>query len=48
LDRAPGWWPTQILLAIGIASVAVIGLAWMIRIFRGIPDEPPPWRHRAR
>jgi hypothetical protein len=24
------------------------GLVWMIRIFRGPRDEPPPWRYRAR
>jgi hypothetical protein len=88
-NRAPGWWPTRILLGIGIASfvvtgfclfvlgdlgasgngdwihleplrvtqplmaiavllVAVVGLARMIRIFRGPRDEPPPWRHRDR
>jgi uncharacterized BrkB/YihY/UPF0761 family membrane protein len=86
-NRAPGWWPTRILLAIGIASVVVmgfclfvlgdlggsvngnwiqwepvrvtqplraiavllvaaVGLIWMIRIYRGPRDEPPPWRHR--
>jgi uncharacterized BrkB/YihY/UPF0761 family membrane protein len=88
-NRAPGWWPTRILLGIGLASVvvtglcllvvgdlggsvngnwiqweplrvtqplmaiavlivAVVGLAWMIRVFRGQRDEPPPWRHRDR
>jgi hypothetical protein len=91
-NRAPGWLPTRILLAIGIGSVVVIGfgllvqlglpdgfsdprpplsigplsvpfrvllsiveivvpvvgLIWMIRIFRGPSDEPPPWRYRAR
>lgn len=26
--------------------VMVAGLAWMIRIFRGPRDEPPPWRYR--
>jgi hypothetical protein len=90
-NRAPGWWPTRVLLAIGIGSVVaiglgliipfglphglseaapvslgplsvpfavvvaigeflapVVGLIWMVRIFRGPRDEPPPWRHRAR
>ena len=87
-DRAPGYWPTRILLAVAIiatavtvlfalwlaflapptfggsdglstwafsntiefvviaAAIAVTGLIWMIRIFRGPRDEPPPWRHR--
>ncbi len=87
----PGWWPSRILLAIGIVSVVMIllgllasfgppsgldesrpvafgplsiptriaipiaglaaalaGLIWMIRIFRGPSDEPPPWRFRDR
>jgi hypothetical protein len=26
----------------------VVGLVWMIRIFRGSHDEPPPWRYRDR
>jgi hypothetical protein len=26
----------------------VVGLIWMIRIFRGPRDEPPPWRYRDR
>jgi hypothetical protein len=26
----------------------VVGLAWMIRIFRGPRDEPPRWRYRRR
>lgn len=74
-ERAPGWWPTRILLGIAIASVLAIGLgliasvalspglrwpeiaafvassiglAWMIRIFRGPPAEAPPWRYRGR
>jgi len=89
--RAPAWWPTRILLSIGIAlvaliagavcvlvlfppmalgdepvglgpiligrgalvaiaalAVAIVGLASMIRIFRGPRDEPPPWRYRDR
>jgi hypothetical protein len=31
----------------GIA-LAVVGLAWSVRIFRGAGDEPPAWRHRDR
>lgn len=87
-DKAPGYWPTRILLAVAIiataiavafalwsafwapptfsgsgglsswelpnnvvlavlgAAIAVIGLIWTIRIFRGPRDEPPTWRHR--
>ncbi len=85
-EPTPAWWPTRILLAIGIGAVLVpvfllvatptgsspmfgpppgfraavsfvtvagylgmlVGLAWMIRIFRGPRDEPPPWRYRDR
>ena len=28
--------------------VMVVGLVWMVRIFRGPRDEPPAWRHRDR
>jgi hypothetical protein len=28
--------------------IAVVGLIWMVRIFRGPGDEPPPWRYRDR
>jgi hypothetical protein len=28
--------------------IALVGLAWMIRIFRGPRDEPPRWRYRDR
>jgi len=27
---------------------ALLGLAWMLRIFRGPRDEPPAWRYRDR
>jgi hypothetical protein len=88
-DKAPGYWPTRILLAVAIiataiavafalwsalwapptfsgggliwwevpnnvvlvvlaAAIAVIGLIWTIRIFRGPRDEPPAWRYRDR
>ena len=26
--------------------IAVVGLTWMVRIFRGPIDEPPHWRYR--
>ena len=34
-------------VALGLA-LALVGLAWMVRIFRGPRDEPPAWRHRDR
>ena len=78
--RTPAYWPTRIMLAVGIAAVLlagvmilsepasmldgsrmvenpfvlaaflvmVVGLVWMLRIFRGPRDEPPAWRHRDR
>jgi hypothetical protein len=38
--------PPGLLVSIAALVVAVVGLAWMIRILRGPRDEPPPWRHR--
>ena len=33
----------------GGAVLAMLGgLVWMIRIFRGPRDEPPPWRYRSK
>ncbi len=32
---------------VGVAA-AMIGLVWMIRIFRGPRDQPPRWRYRNR
>jgi len=86
--RTPAYWPTRIMLAVGLiatagvvlvahlmidsppcfscdyqdvlglpsnvlgvalgVAVAVFGLVWMLRIFRGPRDEPPAWRHRDR
>jgi drug/metabolite transporter (DMT)-like permease len=86
--KAPGYWPTRILLAVAViatsiavafaiwaaflmppmfgddpslfglpgriavailaSGVAVVGLVWTVRIFRGPRDEPPPWRYRDR
>ncbi len=35
--------------ALGGAFVVMVGgLVWMIRIFRGPSDEPPPWRYRSK
>jgi hypothetical protein len=77
-EKLPAYWPTRIILAIGIAVIAVdiavilgapsamggqtmssgqaamglglgiVGLAWMVRIFRGPRDQAAPWRHRGR
>jgi hypothetical protein len=88
-QRTPAYWPTRIMLAVGLivtafvilaagelmrqselcldgaspavlcldsnpvvlgvgVALAVFGLVWMLRIFRGHRDEPPAWRHRDR
>ena len=36
-----------VVFAVG-AVLWLVGLVWMIRIFRGPRDEPPPWRYRDR
>lgn len=85
--QTPAYWPTRIMLAVGVVAtaaiallawvmvsnatdcfgcessevlgvpsylvgagvgLALVGLAWMVRIFRGPRDEPPAWRHRDR
>ena len=28
--------------------LSLVGVVWMVRIFRGPRDEPPPWRYRDR
>jgi hypothetical protein len=30
------------------AGLWFVGAIWMIRIFRGPSDDPPPWRYRDR
>ncbi len=40
--------PSNVVLVVLAAAIAVIGLIWTIRIFRGPRDEPPAWRHRDR
>ena len=38
--------PFNVVVAFAFAGIAVIGLVWMLRIFRGPRDEPPRWRYR--
>ena len=40
-------WVGPVILGIG-AALWLIGLLWMIRVYRGPRDEPPPWRYRDR
>ncbi len=40
--------PSTVWLAISSIALAVVGLVWMVRIFRGPRDEPPDWRYRDR
>jgi membrane protein implicated in regulation of membrane protease activity len=40
--------PSDVLMSMIAFLVALVGLVWMIRIFRGPRDEPPPWRYRDR
>lgn len=36
-----------VLLGRGLAvGVPVLGLLWMVRVFRESEGDPPPWRHR--
>ena len=85
MNRTPAYWPTRIMLAVGIGAtlavvllaplllvphgltndrpqvlglpanavwaavvvgLAVVGLLWMIRIYRGPSEESSDWRHR--
>ena len=40
--------PYNVIQATVEVGLAVVGLVWMVRIFRGPRDEPPPWRYRDR
>ncbi len=40
--------PSNVLEAALAVGLAIVGLAWMLRIFRGTPDEPRAWRYRDR
>jgi hypothetical protein len=42
-----GDWGWPVVLAIS-AFLWLVGLVWMLRIFRGPRDEPPAWRYRRR
>jgi hypothetical protein len=38
--------PADVLMPVLGFVLAVVGLVWMVRIFRGPRDEPPDWRYR--
>ncbi len=40
--------PSYLVQAGAAVGLALVGLAWMVRIFRGPRDEPPAWRRRDR
>ena len=40
--------PGGVVISVAGFVLLVAGLVWMIRIFRGPWDEPPPWRYRDR
>jgi hypothetical protein len=40
--------PNRLVVIVVALAVEVVGLAWMVRIFRGPRDEPPLWRYRDR
>jgi len=43
------WKPVALLLLGGIGFLGMlVGLVWIIRIYRGPRDEPPRWRFRDR
>ena len=44
---SPWLGPGGAILAFGVC-LWIIGVIWMIRIFRGPSDTPPPWRYRGR
>jgi hypothetical protein len=43
--QGPPSYPSADLVAFA-AALWLIGTVWMVRIFRGPRDEPPPWRYR--
>jgi hypothetical protein len=47
MGAPPPQWSEAPLTVAGYLGM-LVGLAWMIRIFRGPRDEPPRWRYRDR
>ena len=50
LSGPPTVWgvPHTVVMDVLFATMAVIGLIWIIRIFRGHRSQPPLWRYRDR
>lgn len=46
IDDRPGWAPFAPLVVAGV--LWLIGVIWMVRIFRGPRDEAARWRYRDR
>lgn len=40
--------PNRVVVPALAVAVAVFGVVWMVRIFRGPRDEPSDWRYRDR
>ncbi len=40
--------PATVVPSLIAVSLALLGLVWAIRIFRGPRDKPPSWRYRDR
>jgi hypothetical protein len=40
--------PARAVISFAVVAPAVIGLVWMLRIFRGARDGSPAWRYRDR
>jgi hypothetical protein len=40
--------PESLVVSAVAGATALVGLAWMLRIFRGERRDPPAWRYRDR
>jgi hypothetical protein len=40
--------PSEVARSLLAVGLALLGLVWAIRIFRGARDGQPPWRYRDR